>query len=47
MWMTATFQILVLYDALDTIDVEGVVKFIIGLQQEDGSFYGDQWGKWG
>ena len=39
------FQILVLYDSLETIDVDKVVQYISGLQQEDGSFYGDKWGQ--
>ena len=39
------FQILVLYDALDAIDADGIVKYVSGLQQEDGSFFGDKWGE--
>ncbi len=39
-------KILVLYDALDTIDTAKVIEFIKGLQQEDGSFYGDKWGRY-
>ena len=30
---------------METVDVEMVVQYIAGLQQEDGSFYGDQWGE--
>ena len=37
-------QVLVLYDRLDVIDREGVVRFVAGLQQPDGSFTGDKWG---
>lgn len=38
-------QILCLYDSVDAIDVDKVVEYIKGLQQEDGSFAGDKWGK--
>lgn len=38
-------QILCLYDNLDAIDVEGVVKYIVSLQLPDGSFMGDKWGE--
>jgi geranylgeranyl transferase type-2 subunit beta len=38
-------QILTIYEALDTIDINGLVQFISGLQQEDGSFFGDKWGE--
>jgi len=39
------FQVLCLYDAMDTIDVDRVVKYTAGLQQDDGSFFGDKWGE--
>lgn len=29
-----------MFDRLDAVDVEGVVRFIASLQQEDGSFFG-------
>ena len=38
-------QILCLYDNVDAIDVDKVVEYIKGLQQEDGSFAGDKWGE--
>lgn len=38
-------QILCIYDALDEIDVEAVAKYVAGLQQPDGSFFGDRWGE--
>ena len=38
-------QVLALYESMDIIDIEGVVKFTAGLQQADGSFVGDKWGK--
>lgn len=39
-------QILCLYDNTDAIDVDKVVEYIKCLQQEDGSFAGDKWGKY-
>lgn len=29
-----------MYDRLDAIDVEGVVKYVASMQQDDGSFTG-------
>mmetsp|Transcript_64301 Transcript_64301/g.149598 ORF Transcript_64301/g.149598 Transcript_64301/m.149598 type:complete len:322 (-) Transcript_64301:71-1036(-) len=46
--ITAThYALLVLsiYDAVDQLDVQGVVRFIAGLQCADGSFSGDRWGE--
>ena len=40
-------QILSLYDNVDAIDVDKVVEYVKGLQQEDGSFAGDKWGEQG
>lgn len=40
-------QVLTLYDSVDLIDVESVVGYVAGLQQDDGSFAGDEWGKQG
>ncbi|CAE8689940.1 unnamed protein product [Polarella glacialis] len=37
--------VLCMYDAVDRLDVEGVVSFIAGLQQPDGSFAADRWGE--
>lgn len=38
-------QILCLYDSINTIDVEGVIKYVASLQKPDGSFTGDKWGE--
>lgn len=38
-------QILAIYDALDRIDSEKVMRFVCGLQRGDGSFAGDKWGE--
>lgn len=37
-------QILCLYDSKNAIDVDKVVDYVKGLQEEDGSFAGDKWG---
>jgi len=39
------YQILALFDAFDSISVDSVVHYVSGLQQNDGSFYGDKWGE--
>ena len=36
---------MVLYDALDSIDVEKVVQYVSNLQTDDGSFTGDKYGE--
>lgn len=38
-------QILCIYDRLEEVDVEAVAKYVSGLQQPDGSFFGDKWGE--
>lgn len=38
-------QILCIYDCLHEIDLEAVAKYVSGLQQPDGSFFGDKWGE--
>lgn len=39
------FKILALFDAIDTVSVDRIVQYVAGLQQPDGSFYGDKWGE--
>lgn len=34
-----------IYDRLHEIDLEAVAKYVSGLQQPDGSFFGDKWGE--
>lgn len=41
----SAIQILAMYDRLDAIDTEGVIKYVKSLQQTDGSFSGDKWGE--
>ncbi|XP_018336356.1 geranylgeranyl transferase type-2 subunit beta [Agrilus planipennis] len=38
-------QILCIYNRIDAIDVEGVIKYVASLQLPDGSFTGDKWGE--
>ncbi|KAF9812991.1 hypothetical protein SFRURICE_015611 [Spodoptera frugiperda] len=45
LYTLSAIQVLTMYNRLDAIDVEGVVKFVASLQQPDGSFYGDIWGE--
>ncbi|XP_042890390.1 geranylgeranyl transferase type-2 subunit beta-like [Penaeus japonicus] len=45
LYTLSAVQILVILDALDKVDVEAIVKYVAGLQNEDGSFSGDQWGE--
>lgn len=45
LYTLSAIQILSLYDALDTVNVEAIVSYITGLQQDDGSFFGDKWGE--
>ena len=40
------FQILTLFDCVDQFSVDKIVEYVQGLQQEDGSFCGDKWGKY-
>lgn len=45
LYTLSAIQILCIYDALDVIDVEKVVKYVKERQQLDGSFTGDYWGE--
>lgn len=45
LYTLSAVQILCTYDALDQIDFDAVVRYIVGLQQPDGSFFGDKWGE--
>ena len=42
---TSAVQVLAMCGALSRIDSEKVVAYVAGLQQEDGSFFGDEWGE--
>lgn len=39
------FQILTLYEKLDCVNTDEIVRYIKSLQKPDGSFAGDEWGK--
>lgn len=41
----AAVQILCLYNRLDAVDQDGIVRYVAALQQDDGSFVGDKWGE--
>lgn len=47
LYTLSAVQILVLLDSLNenVIDLNKVVEFVQGLQQSDGSFFGDKWGE--
>ena len=45
LYTLSAVQVLVLLGALDRCDVEGVTRFVVGLQQPDGSVCGDRWGE--
>ena len=45
LYTLSAVQILCLYDALDVIDIEKVVKYVQDRQKPDGSFTGDIWGE--
>ncbi|CAB1326865.1 unnamed protein product, partial [Coregonus sp. 'balchen'] len=43
LYTLSAVQILSLYDGVNMLDVDKVVEYIRGLQQDDGSFAGDKW----
>ncbi|KAH6944593.1 hypothetical protein HPB50_004160 [Hyalomma asiaticum] len=45
LYTLSAVQILSTFDALNTIDIDKTVSYVKELQQEDGSFYGDKWGR--
>ncbi|XP_013199619.1 geranylgeranyl transferase type-2 subunit beta [Amyelois transitella] len=45
LYTLSAVQVLAMYDRLDAVDVEGIVRFVSSLQQGDGSFFGDKWGE--
>lgn len=45
LYTLSAIQILCIYEALNEIDCEAVVRYVSGLQQFDGSFFGDKWGE--
>uniref|UniRef100_H2ZE28 Geranylgeranyl transferase type-2 subunit beta n=1 Tax=Ciona savignyi TaxID=51511 RepID=H2ZE28_CIOSA len=45
LYTLSAIQVLCMLDKVEKIDVEKAVDFIGGLQNEDGSFSGDEWGE--
>lgn len=45
LYTLSAVQILCIYDALSEINCEAVVRYVVSLQQHDGSFFGDRWGE--
>ncbi|CAG4979360.1 unnamed protein product [Colias eurytheme] len=45
LYTLSAVQVLAMYDRLDAIDIDGVVRFVVSMQQDDGSFFGDKWGE--
>lgn len=45
LYTLSAVQVLVQFNRMDLIDRENLAKYIKGLQQQDGSFFGDQWGE--
>lgn len=45
LYTLSAVQILCTYNEMNAIDAEGVVKYVVSLQQDDGSFTGDKWGE--
>jgi len=45
LYTLSALQILAMSDALDRVDADRVARYVASLQQEDGSFVGDEWGE--
>lgn len=45
LYTLSALQILALIGELDRVDKDKVAEWVISLQQEDGSFFGDKWGE--
>ncbi|MEE6494721.1 hypothetical protein FKM82_001854 [Ascaphus truei] len=45
LYTLSAVQILTLLDSLPVVDTNKIVEYVQSLQQEDGSFAGDKWGK--
>ena len=45
LYTLSAIQILVTFDAVHLIDIEKVLEYVKSLYQQDGSFFGDQWGE--
>ena len=45
LYTLSAVQILALLDRMDLLDYDAVANYVAGLQQPDGSFFGDEWGE--
>ncbi|KAL4719677.1 hypothetical protein ACJJTC_002998 [Scirpophaga incertulas] len=45
LYTLSAIQVLAMYDQMDVVDIDGVIRYVSSLQNEDGSFYGDKWGE--
>lgn len=45
LYTLSALQILALIGELDRVDRDKVARWVLSLQQEDGSFFGDKWGE--
>ncbi|CAN0038565.1 unnamed protein product, partial [Discosporangium mesarthrocarpum] len=45
LYTLSALQVLALLGELDRVDKDKVASYVAGLQQPDGSFFGDQWGE--
>ncbi|CAH9142707.1 unnamed protein product [Cuscuta epithymum] len=45
MYTLSAIQVLALFDKIDVLDIDKISNYIVGLQNEDGSFSGDMWGE--
>ena len=45
LYTLSAVQIAAIYNVIDELDVDKIESYIIGLQQDDGSFFGDKWGE--
>ncbi len=45
LYTLSAIQVLLLFGCLDRVDKDKVAHFVAGLQQPDGSFFGDKWGE--
>ncbi len=45
LYTLSAVQILALLDRMDLLDRDAVAGYVAGLQQPDGSFWGDEWGE--
>ncbi|KAL1132125.1 hypothetical protein AAG570_010083 [Ranatra chinensis] len=45
LYTLSAVQVACLLESTEELEVEGIVRYVVGLQKEDGSFAGDKWGE--